>query len=388
MPPAEPEPHICVFTVHPPNDQRILRQLRTLRDAGYRTTLIDLGSPPSRSTSPGADHMTLMAPQRGSLSRVLASAKVARQAWRTRADIYHLHDFYLLPAALVLRALRRRPVVYDVHEYYPDYYASKVPYLAGTAGRLIGVFEGVAARALGNVSVVSAELGTRLGRGRTRVAVTPNFPSIGSFLPMTQEPYGDYAAKLRRVVNTGTLNPEYGVRVLIDIGHEIDRRGLDLTLSVIRRFHQEAHRRDFDDYLAERGTPRCLELHDPMPPDALGTWLRGFGIGLSVVQSGNPALNAVHTKLYEYAISGLSIVASDLPRPRLFLEGLGHGELVPPAEPQRYVDAIERFVADPEKTLEGARQAAARMLDTMTWEGSGAPPLLALYADAVRRPGR
>lgn len=389
VPEAHTQPHVCVFTVHNAGDQRILRQIRSFREAGYRTTLIDLGPVRQHTAAPGEEHLTLALPQLRRLSRLLASGRVAVQAWRTPADIYHFHDLWLIPAALLLRVVRRRPVVYDVHEYYPESYAARSPVLGRAAGGAVRILEHVAARVLKNLSVVSPELAQRFGRrGGVRIALTPNLPSLTSFPPMQEEPAADFAARLRRVVHTGGLTRDRGSLMLIDIGHEIDRRGLDVSLTVVRRFPQVAYRRDFESYLAERGTPRCLEMVDSMHPDELGRWLHGFGIGLSVVQDVNPAQNCVNTKLYEYALAGVTVIASDLSRPRQFIsERLGHGEIVPPADPAAYVDAIERIMADPAGTQEGARRAAERTYE-MSWEGRGAPPLLALYSAVVGFPGR
>ena len=49
----------------------------------------------------------------------MQSIRVLRLALRQRAELYTIHDPELLPAAVLLRLLTRRPVVYDVHEDVP-----------------------------------------------------------------------------------------------------------------------------------------------------------------------------------------------------------------------------------------------------------------------------
>jgi glycosyltransferase involved in cell wall biosynthesis len=379
-------PHVCVFTIHRCNDQRILRQIRSLHGAGYTTTLIDLGPVGNRFQAPGDERITLVLPRLGRLSRVLATGKIAWRAWRTRADIYHFHDLWLLPAGVLVRLLRRRPVVYDVHEYYPETYAARVPVGGDLVRRAVATVEGVCTRILGHASVVYPEVAERLGRRGARTALTPNFPSVTSFRQPPEESLDGYAGRLRRIVHTGGLHPGRGSRVLVDVAREIDRRGLDVSLTLVRFFPQGPYRRLFEEYLVAGGIPRCLEMHDLMHPDVLGQWLHQFGIGLSATQYLNPANNAEHTKHFEYALSGLTIVTSDLPRCRRFIEQLGHGHAVPVADPAAYVDAIERIVADPAANREKARRAAAYTAETMTWERSGGPALLELYAGAVRVP--
>jgi glycosyltransferase involved in cell wall biosynthesis len=374
-------PRVCIFTVHPPRDQRILRQVRTLHEAGYQVMLIDLGPTAECVDTVEMTHRTLPMPKLGMLSRLLATGRIARCALRTPAELYHMHDYYLLPWAVLLRLTRRRPVVYDVHEHYPEYYAGRLPFGRAAGQWVIAAVENAAAAALGHLSVVYPDTADRLSRGgRARVALTQNHPSRRSFQPMRRQPAAEFAARLRRVLYTGTLSAEYGALVLVDIGHEIDRRGLDVSLTVIRRFHRDSHRREFEEYLAERGVPRCLESREPMHPDELGPWLHGFGIGLHTVQPGcGHSWNVVSTKLPEYTLSGLTLVGADLPQIRAFVEETGNGELAPPADAVAYVDAIERIIADPARAQRRAQLAAERTLTTMTWEHSGGPALLSLY---------
>jgi glycosyltransferase involved in cell wall biosynthesis len=46
--------------------------------------------------------------------------KLLWRAWRTRFDAIHCHDLDTLPIGFVLGKLKRRPVVYDAHESFPD----------------------------------------------------------------------------------------------------------------------------------------------------------------------------------------------------------------------------------------------------------------------------
>ncbi len=42
------------------------------------------------------------------------------RGWRTRFDVVHCHDLDTLPLGYVLGKLRRKPIVYDAHESFPD----------------------------------------------------------------------------------------------------------------------------------------------------------------------------------------------------------------------------------------------------------------------------
>ncbi|MBK9128563.1 MAG: glycosyltransferase [Phycisphaerales bacterium] len=111
-------PHACIFTFHRLPDMRIFdRQVRALLRAGYRVTLIGRSD---RRPYAGAGVNDIMVPDRagGVWRRIVTLLRIARYALQTEADVYHFHDPDLLPVGVLVRALRGRPVVYDIHEIY------------------------------------------------------------------------------------------------------------------------------------------------------------------------------------------------------------------------------------------------------------------------------
>lgn len=53
--------------------------------------------------------------------------KMLRLGWRTDFDAIHCHDLDTLPIGWLLGVARRKPVVYDAHESFPDMLAGSVP---------------------------------------------------------------------------------------------------------------------------------------------------------------------------------------------------------------------------------------------------------------------
>jgi len=52
--------------------------------------------------------------------------KMLWRGWRTSFDVVHCHDLDTLPLGLVLGKLKRKPIVYDAHESFPDMLAGNV----------------------------------------------------------------------------------------------------------------------------------------------------------------------------------------------------------------------------------------------------------------------
>jgi glycosyltransferase involved in cell wall biosynthesis len=53
--------------------------------------------------------------------------KMLWRGWRTRFDAVHCHDLDTLPLGFILGKLKRKPVVYDAHESFPDMLEGNVP---------------------------------------------------------------------------------------------------------------------------------------------------------------------------------------------------------------------------------------------------------------------
>lgn len=367
---------ICVATIHPVGDQRVLRCAQAVLDGGYDVHLVWLGGEPGSTRHHDRVQETRLAGARGLRDRLLNLPKVFRKAWATDADLWHIHDFYFLPFALVWSLVSQRPVIYDVHEYYPESYAEKTsgvlrPILRGTLRAL----ENQAASSLGGVNVVSAALANRFTARDVQTALTPNYPSVDNF-PIPTRPLSP--ALLRRVIHIGGLTLDRGSAVLISVALELQLVAPDVELVVIGRFFSTRARTRFLTAVERAGSPANLRLLDPVPAHQIPPILASYGIGLSAMQDVGQAPLVVPTKLYEYAIAGLAIVSSDLPGAREFLERSGHGKVVRPDSGRAYARAIADLIADADATCLRVNQKAVNAREELSWEAVCAPRIRAL----------
>src|SRR5512137_2848416 len=110
---------VCILSsVHIALDNRVFyREARSLQRVGYSVTLIAVH--PRDEIKDGVHIVAL--PRVRRWQRPLLWWRLLRLALASRADIYHFHDPELLLVTPWLRLLTGRPVVYDVHESYPDF---------------------------------------------------------------------------------------------------------------------------------------------------------------------------------------------------------------------------------------------------------------------------
>lgn len=374
---------VSVPTVHPRGDRRVLRCAQAVLDAGFDVHLVWLGGRPGEVQHHPRVRETVLPEPAALMDRLRAVPAVAAVARRDNADLWHIHDYYLLPYARRWAGRTRRPVLYDVHEYYPEYYSERFAapvWMQGAMRRLVsGVEHGLAAR-LGGVNAVSEALADRFRARGVPAVATPNYPSLDAFQhpPRTLTP-----DLLRRVIHTGNLTDEYGAQVLIGLAMELARTAPAVEVLAISRFPSESARRRFTASLKAAGHPANLTMLDPVPAHEVAGLLAGCGIGLSLMQDVGEARLSVNSKFYEYALMGLAVVTSDLPAARDFVQTSAEGRWVPPHRPDLFARAITDLIADADATCRAVNGAAERAREEFAWERTCAPRVQSIVRQLV-----
>lgn len=374
---------VCVPTVHPTGDRRVLRCAQAVLDAGFDLRLIWLGGEPGEFRHHSRVHETRLPQPASFRDRIRAVPKVAALGRRAGADMWHIHDYYLLAHARRWARRSGKPVLYDVHEYYPEYYSERFAapaWVQHAAKRFVAGVERHYAARLGAANAVSGELAERFRVLGVPAIATPNYPSADAFRTAPRDLTPDL---LRRVIHIGNLTTQYGADVLVRLAVELARIAPEVELLAISRFPSEADRRRFTESLERAGRPENLTMLDPVPAHEVADLLASCGIGLSMMQDVGEAALSVNSKFYEYAIMGLAVVTSDLPAARRFVETSAAGRCVPGHRADLFARAIADLVADAEKTCDAVNQAAVRAREELSWESTCAPRIQSLVRQLV-----
>jgi glycosyltransferase involved in cell wall biosynthesis len=115
-----------------------------------------------------------------------------------------------------------------------------------------------------------------------------------------------------------------------------------------------------------------------VPYTDVPNWLACANVGLIALQRAAHFMTSVPTKLFEYMISGLPVVASDLPPARQFMEGLDCGFLVDPARPEEYARAMAYLLTHPAEAKTMGRNGRRAVEERYNWSAE-APRLVQLY---------
>src|SRR6185369_2216761 len=196
-------------------------------------------------------------------ARVVAQTRALRLALATRADVHHVTDVELLPAALLLRRTGRT-VIYDCIEDYPAYMELKAWIPAGLrplARRAVAAIERLVAPRLDAVLAADDGTAARLRAWGANVAVVHNFPARDEFRPPapgTPRPID--------VVYHGSL-PAYHLTAMAEIARALAAHVPGARWRIVGEPDSAAAGRAFATMIARAGlTERvCLSPRVPFP---------------------------------------------------------------------------------------------------------------------------
>lgn len=314
----------------------------------------------------------------GRLSRfTLTACDIVRRALAAKADLYHFHDPELIPAGLFLRLCGRR-VIYDVHEDLPRQIMHKEwipallkPLIAAT----VGLCEAVACRMMS--ALVAAEPVTaRRFRGARQMAMVQNFPRleesglVDQFVPLDERPAGvAYIGAITRargaremVQAIGQVPPELNARLLL--GGGID----DELLQELKQLDGWKS----TDYLGVLSRSQVLSV------------LNRARIGLVVLHPTPKYLEAWPTKLFEYMMMKMPVIASDFPLWKDIVDEARCGFTVNPTDPPAIAALLTRLLSDPKEATTLGEHGARCVLEKYNWSVEE-QKLLELYRAVLAR---
>lgn len=285
-------------------------------------------------------------------ARIRNGWRAFRMALAQRADIYHFHDPELIPWGLALRLLTRKPVVYDIHEYYPDAISTKRWLPTNVRTMTAHVFdkgERIAGRFMDALVVADESIADRFPHNPNPVTVVYNFPRRDEFHQPGTKDKKDTRDHDVQLVYLGGITASRGLWMMLDMVRILAlRHGLDVGLWLAGPFGYADEQRQFERQVATdhqlRARVRWLGRVARSDVPAL---LSQADIGLVPLQPTPKFEKNIPSKEFEYMACGLPIVGSDLPPIRRFVETVGAGLLAIPDDACSHAAQIAYLATHP-----------------------------------------
>ena len=355
---------ICDREFLEPFDPRVWKEAKTLVEAGYEVEVI---TPHHETTIEELDGIRVIC-CRVNRFPFTTALRLFRAALRGGYDLLHCHEIDPLAYSLLLRPLTGRPVVWDCHEYYVPMKRE----LQGTlAGALVQLLFSIAVPRTDGVVTVDRKLVRLLGRWKTAIAL-PNYPRTVDFMAGPSAP----SDRIPRIIYAGSLTASRGIRKTLRAFRRLGER-IEAELLIAGGFHDD---RDFEawchDYCNRHGLRvKWLGWVDHRE---LAEVLQRCQVGLSLLQPVPRYECAMPTKIFEYMLCGLPVLATQSPVLRNFIDRTGCGATVDSTDPDAIAAAMEALLMSPDRQAM-ARRGQRIAKRCLTWEVRQGK-LLALYA--------
>lgn len=341
---------VCMFsTVHNPDDVRVFhREARTLAAAGHRVVLL-VHADGAKAVRQGVEIIGVKKPGRR-WRRILNGWHFYRMARRLNAEVYHFHDFELLPWGWLLKKSGAARVIYDCHENHPETILERAwlpAWLKPALARLVAFIEPRLARPLDAVLCVVPDQQQRLQRAGCRTLLVRNYPRLELFVrpaPSRQE---------AEIIYLGGLSVARGARLLVDIMQALRQRHPRIRLLCLGPFNEPEVERKVRAYARQRQVDGCMAFLPRVAHEQVAGFLHRARVGLIPWQPVPQMLKMCYpNKVFEYMACGLPVVASDLPGLRQLIEPAQCGILVRAEEAPAHAAAIATLLDDPDAARE------------------------------------
>ncbi|PYZ95871.1 hypothetical protein CR205_15935 [Alteribacter lacisalsi] len=356
---------VCVMTtVHPAFDGRIYhKQIQSLVKMGYEVTYVAPEPPDPAQNTLDIPIVTVPA-SRGAGDRIRNIFRAFKKARQQKADLYHFHDPELLLAGVMLRLTTGKPVVFDVHEHYPNAIMSK-PYLKSWQKTFFRasftLFERMALSFLSGVIYTTEDIGERYKK-KHKLRLE-NFPLRQHFPdPPAENKEPKTLLYLGGITQIrGVIEFLEGVRLAAD-------RHPDLNVMFVGRFERDSFKQAVFEKIEELNLESHCTFLGQVPYQELKGVIDKASIGILPYLPVPNHRVCMPNKMYEYMASGIVIAASDLPNYRREIEQAEAGVTFAPGDPQSVADQITWLLDHPEE-LNRMKQSGRRFFENeANWE--------------------
>ena len=304
------------------------------------------------------------------LSRMIRTTwYVYREALRQKAQVYHFHNTELMPVGWLLK-LQGKRVFYDVREDTPADIRDRfyIPrYARPVVANAVDIAEKFSGRFLDGIIAATDHIGERFLTAKT--AVVQNFPLLDEYSPESVP----YLQREPMVLYIGTITPVRGLLELVDAMGLLPAE-LPARLSIGGAFDPPALETEARQKAGWKRTDHAGWQNRQGLLDLLGKARIGVVPFL-------PAANHTDcqpTKLFEYMVAGLPVVATDLLQVGKIVRDAQCGILVEPGNPQAMANAIQWLLEHPQEAEEMGLRGRQAILRTYNWN-SQAHLLVQMY---------
>jgi glycosyltransferase involved in cell wall biosynthesis len=265
-----------------------------------------------------------------------------RELLKTRADLYIAEDFYTLPFVAIIAGVRKAKFYYNSRELYA--------FLGGLRNRphlqkLV--------KAIEQYFIKKADL--VLTTGEMDSAFLEKLYNINKTLVIRNIPL------YKRPTSKINFREEYNIPVnkliLLYQGVLLEGRGIPMIMKAMRHvgnfvlliLGDGEQKYNFQKLAVELGVSERIIFAGTIKQDELINYTAGADIGLSLIENISVSYyHALPNKLFEYIMSGLPVLSSDLPQMKKIIDTYQVGEAIDIVDESKIVGVLKNWEENPE----------------------------------------
>jgi glycosyltransferase involved in cell wall biosynthesis len=370
-----------VTSIHPDFDARLWKYANVLRGLGHEVHIVCPWAVQAGEMEGVIFHpFKRVASLRARLFQVPWRLGQALLPLLPKVDVVHFHDIDILPWMTMIALIK--PVIYDVHENYPEEMLSRqgIPRIL-RRGLSIAVrwMQIGCAAVIRNVVLVADSQHKDLVGPTLRKTMVMNYATV----ELLRDVAPDYMTRPDGVIFLGSQHENNGSRLLVEIADRLRKRLPGMKTYAIDRFADPVYRQKLLDEVTRRGLQDNYVLLPNVKPQSIMQYLNRCTIAVTCNLRVPQQINGVHTKLFEYMAAGLPTVASDLPHQVKTISEANNGLLAKPEDPNSFVEAICQLAANRERARQIGVNGQRYFIERYSWE-SQADVIQGLYERAMR----
>ena len=351
---------VHMTSLHGPYDSRILlRECRTLYDAGHDVTLLAPGA--KDDVVDGVRVRTFPKCNHRWRRMLFANWRLFQLARKERADVCHFHDPELMIIAVVLKLIGKK-VVYDIHEDMPRNVFHK-HWIPGPLKRLVSwtmtLVEWTYQFCVDRIIGATPRITNRFLKRRS--FTVRNLPMLNRHQACDLSEY--------------TKRPETVVHIS---GSNCKQRGLHEMVDAIELV---AKRRPCELILAGNIVPAASRIEAQtqpgwqfvkwsgfLDPREVPSFLSQGRVGLCVLHDSPAYREAYPVKIFEYMAAGLPIIASDFPVWRELFRDTKAIRFVDPYDSEAIAREIEQILDNPIEAAAMGQEGHELVTSLLNWD--------------------
>lgn len=359
--------HIAYVTsIHPDFDARVWKYATTMVRRGHRVHLICPWNQKDGEMREGVQLHTFPRSRSRATRPLMIPYHILRQLSRLpkTVEVVHFHDLDILPLMAALSLVK--PVVYDVHENYPDEMLARqwIPRpMRLPLYHIVRSGQAGLACLVHNTIFAIPEIERHFPKSLLRSEIIRNYATVD----LLKQVSPDYHKRQASVVFTGTNYEGNGTLLFLEIAERFKSRNSQLRFMMTNRWADETISARALAFIEARGLTNVSILPN-LPPQRLMEHLNRATIGIAPALRQPKHVNALPTKLFEYMAAGLPIVSSDLPNEVCLAGETGGILLSQPEDPESFVSAIQKLVDDRDQAFELGQRGQNAFRERFVWE--------------------